>query len=123
MSATFFLFLFGGILALFATAFHVAMIVRGFKTSIAWGLICLLSVLPIPGSLIFAFAKFGGGARRVWAVIYLVAILGCGGLLSVAAYQTAQAQLGADAAAEEGMKEAEAQIDNLSEVEDIQLDL
>jgi hypothetical protein len=121
MSATFFMFLFGGILALFAVAFHVAMIVHGFKTSVGWGLICLL--LGSLGSLIFAFARFGGGARRVWAVVYLVAILGCGGLLSVAAYQTAQAQIGADKAAEEGMKEVEAQIDNLSEVEDIQLDL
>jgi hypothetical protein len=121
MSATFFLFLFGGILGLFALAFHVAMIVHGFKTSIGWGLICLL--LGGLGSLIFAFAKFGGGSRRIWAVVYLVSVLGSGALMSVAAYQTAQAAIGAEEAAAEGMKEVEAQIDDLSKVEDIQLDL
>ncbi len=69
------------------------------------------------------FAKWGGGKRKIWAVIYLVAILGCGALGSVAAYQTAQAAAGAEAAAAEGMQEAEKQIDDLSQVEDIQLDL
>jgi len=121
MSATFFLFLAGGILGLFALAFHIAMIVQGFKTSVGWGLVCLF--LGGLGSLVFAFAKWGGGKRRVWAVIYLVAILGCGALGSVAAYQTAQAAAGAEEAAAEGMQEAEQQIEDLSQVEDIQLDL
>lgn len=121
MSVTFFLFLFGGLLGLFALAFHVAMIVHGFKASIGWGLICLL--LGSLGSLIFAFARFGGGSRRVWAAIYLVALLGSSALLSIAAYQTAEAAAGAEEAAAEGMQEAEKQIDDLSKVEDIQLDL
>jgi hypothetical protein len=121
MSSTFFLFLFGGVLGLFALAFHVAMIVHGFKTSVGWGLVCLL--LGGLGSLIFAFARFGGGRRRVWAVVYLVAQLGCGVALSLAARQMAQAAIGADQAAAEGMHEAEKQIDDLSKVDDIQLDL
>jgi len=121
MSATFFLFLAGGILGLFCAAFHIAMIVQGFKTSVGWGLVCLL--LGSIGSLVFAFARFGVGSRRVWAVIYLIAILGCSALVSVAAYQTAQAAAGAEQAAAEGMHEAEQQIDDLSKVEDIQLDL
>jgi hypothetical protein len=123
MSATFFLFLFGGILGLFVVAFHFAMIVQGFKQSVAWGLMCLLAVFPIPASLIYALTKFGGGKRRVWAVIYLVALLGCVSLNSIAAYQTAQAAAGAEEAAAEGMQEAEKQIEDLSQVEDIQLDL
>jgi hypothetical protein len=121
MSATFFLFLFGGILGLFALAFHIAMIVQGFKTSVGWGLVCLL--LGGLGSLIFSFAKFGGGKRRVWAVIYLVAVLGCAALFGIAAYQTAQAAIGAEEHAAEGMQEVEQQIEDLSQVEDIQLDL
>jgi hypothetical protein len=123
MSATFFLFLFGGVLGLFALAFHIAMIVQGFKTSVGWGLACLLAVLPIPASLVFALTMFGGGKRRVWAAIYLVALLGCCSLTALAAYQTAQAAVGAEEAAAEGMQEAEQQIEDLSQVEDIQLDL
>ncbi|MBW2276784.1 MAG: hypothetical protein JRF63_04785 [Deltaproteobacteria bacterium] len=121
MSATFFLFLAGWILGLLAFGFHVAMIVQGFKTSVRWGLICLL--LFFLGSVVFAFAKFGGGKRRVLAVVYLICFLGFSVLNGVAAYQTAQAAAGAEEAAAEGMQEAEKQIDDLSKVEDIQLDL
>ena len=118
MSLTFFLFLFGGLLGLAALVIHFVLLVQGFKTSVGWGLIVLL--LGALGGLIFAFGKWG---RRVWAVIYLVALLGSGALIGVAAYQTAQAAIGAAETTAEGMKEAEAQIEDLSNMDNIQLDL
>lgn len=118
MSLTFFLFLFGGLLGLATLVVHFVLLVQGFKTSVGWGLIVLL--LGALGGLIFAFGKWG---RRGWAVIYLVALLGSGALLGVAAYQTALAAAGAAETTAAGMQEAEEQIEDLSNVENIQLDL
>jgi len=118
MSLTFFLFLFGGLCGLAAVVIHIVLLVQGFKTSVGWGLLVLL--LGGLGGLIFAFGNWG---RRGWAVVYLVAWIGCATLMGVAAYQTAQAAIGAAETTAAGMQEAEAQIEDLSNVENIQLDL
>ena len=118
MSLTFFLFLFGGLLGLATLVIHIVLLVQGFKTSVGWGVLVLL--LGAVGGLIFAFGKWG---RRGWAVVYLIALLGCSALLGVAAYQTAMAAVGAAETTAAGMQEAEAQIEDLSNVENIQLDL
>ena len=120
MSMTLILFVAAALLILVATVFHIIMLVNGFKTSAGWGLVCLL--VPF-GSLVFAFTKFGGGRRKVMAAIFLLAFLGGFGCAGVASYQTAVASIGSAQAMAEGMKEAEQQIQDLEQIEDIQLDL
>jgi hypothetical protein len=117
MSAVFYLFLAGSLLGLVALALHVVMIVLGFRTSAAWGLVALL----VPtGSLIFAFARSG---RKGLAVALLVSALAGGALAGAAAHLTAQAALGAAETAAVGLKEYEQQTKDLSDVENIELDL
>jgi hypothetical protein len=117
MSSIFYLFLAGAACGLLALALHVAMVVLGFRTSVKWGLLALL----VPaGSLVFAFARSG---RRVLAAVFLLAIVGGGALTAVAARLTAEAALGAAETAVEGMQEFDRQTADLSNIENIDLDL
>ncbi len=120
MSITLILFLLSVVCWFFATVLHLVMLVHGFKTSTKWGLICLLVPL---GSLVFAFKRFGVGGRRIAAFVFLLAIVSGGVCAGVASYQTAQAAIGSEEAAAQGMKEAEIQIQKLENLEDLQLDL
>jgi len=121
MSSSFFMFAVGGALALVALALHVAMIVHGFKTSVGWGLACLL-LGPVAG-LVFAFSRFEARGRLAWASVFLIAFLGAASLLSAAAYRTARAVEGSAEAAASGMEELERQIEDLDELENLDLDL
>ncbi|HUT76717.1 MAG TPA: hypothetical protein VM285_03465 [Polyangia bacterium] len=117
MSAIFYLFLAGALCGLAALALHVAMIVLGFRTAAKWGLIGLF----VPaGSLVFAFARSG---RRGLAAVFLLAVLGCGVMAGIASHLTAQAAIGATETAAEGLKEFDRQTDELSKVENLDLDL
>ena len=120
MSTTLILFVLSAFCWFVATVLHIVMLVHGFKTSTKWGLICLL--VPF-GSLVFAFKQFGGGGRRIAAFAFLLAIIGGGVCAGVASYQTAQAAIGSAEAGAQGMKEAESQIQDLENLEDLQLDL
>jgi len=117
MSFIFYLFVAGGLLGLLALALHVAMIVLGFRTSVKWGLVGLL----VPGgSLVFALARSG---RRAMALIFLAAIIGCAGITAATACLTARSSIGAVEAAVAGLKEFEAQTEQLTNIESIDLDL
>jgi FtsH-binding integral membrane protein len=120
MSITLILFIVSVVCWLVATVLHIVMLVHGFKTSTKWGLICLL--VPF-GSLVFAFKRFGGGGRRIAAFVFLAAMVAGGICAGVASYQTAQAAVGSAEAAAVGMKEAELQIQDIENMEDLQLDL
>jgi len=120
MSITLILFILSVFCWFTATVLHIVMLVHGFKTSMKWGLICLLVPL---GSPIFAFKRFGGGGRRIAAFVFLAAIVAGGICAGVASYQTMQAERGSEEAAAQGMKEAELQIQDLENLEDLQLDL
>ena len=63
------------------------------------------------------------GGRRIAAFVFLLTIVGGGVCAGVASYQTAQAAIGSAEAAAQGMKEAEIQIQDLENLEDLQLDL
>lgn len=117
MSAIFYLFLAGVLCGLLALALHVTMIVLGFRTSAKWGLIGLFAPA---GSLIFAFARSG---RRVLAAVFLLALLGCGAAVGIASHLTARAAIGAAETAAEGLKEFDRQTAELSDVENLDLDL
>ncbi len=120
MSITLTLFILSVIFWFIATVLHIVMLVHGFKTSTKWGLICLLVPL---GSLVFAFRQFGGGGRRIAAFVFLLAIVSGGVCAGVASCQTAQAAFGSAEAGAQGMKEADIQIQELENLEDLQLDL
>jgi len=120
MSITLILFVLSVVCWFVATILHIVMLVHGFKTSTKWGLICLL--VPF-GSLVFAFKGFGGGNRRIAAFVFLLTIIGGGAFAGVASYQTARAAIGSEEAAAQGMKEADIQIQDLENLEDLQLDL
>jgi hypothetical protein len=117
MSAIFYLFLAGALCGLVALALHVTMIILGFRTAAKWGLICLF----VPaGSLVFAFVRSG---RRGLAAVFLLALLGCGVMAGIASHLTAQAAIGAAETTAEGLKEFDRQTAELSDVENIDLDL
>ncbi|MFO8072975.1 MAG: hypothetical protein R6V85_13965 [Polyangia bacterium] len=111
----------GVLLGLFALVMHVVMIVQGFKTSSRWGALCLL--VPM-ASLVFAFARFG---RRGWAVAFLVAAIGTPAIFGAAGYryfeQTRRAEAAAEKTAGAGFEDFEKQTEDLSNLEDLQLDL
>ena len=117
MSGTFYLFAAGGLLGLVAFALHVVMIVHGFKVAAKWGLVNLLVPL---GSLVFAFAV---SDRRKLAVVFAAAILGAAGLVGLAAYRTAETAIDAAKTTADGLAEFEQQTDELSNIENLELDL
>ena len=98
-------------------------IVQGFKTSVGWGLICLL----VPGGVIvFAFAK---SARRALAVALLASFVLAGAGVVYGSYKIAQAvkSLSAapteaeKAAAHKGMQEFDKQTKDLDNLDNLQL--
>ncbi len=117
MSVTLILFVAAAVLSIVAMVLHVVMIVQGFKTSVSWGLVGLFVPL---GSLIFGFARSG---RPVMAGVLFVAIAGSGTCWGVASHKQAQALIGADETAAQGMQELENQINSPENLDDLQLDL
>jgi len=118
MSATLILLVVAATCCLVALVVHAVMVVHGFKTSVGWGLACLLVPL---ASLVFAFTRFSAKGKPVWAGLFLVTLVGgavCGG---IASYQTAQAAIGGEETMKAGMEEFEKATEALDGLEDLQL--
>jgi len=118
MSITAILFVVAIAFSLVATVLHVALVIKGFKVSVGWGLVSLL--VPF-GSLIFAFTKLESPQKMIWATALLLASFIAGICWTVASYQTAQAAIGAAEAATKGMSEAAKEINDLEGLDDLQL--
>ncbi len=98
-------------------------IVQGFKTSVGWGLICLL----VPGgAVVFAFAKT---ARRALAVALLVSFVGTGVGVVYGSYKIAKTLKALSAAptdeekaaVHKGMQEFDKQTKDLDNLDNLQL--
>ena len=104
---------------LLAIVLHIVMVVRAFKRSKGWGLVCLL--VPF-GSVVYAFLHLESKGRAILAGAFLVALLAAIVLWTVL-LKSGLGWKDDRQADQQGMNEFEEQIKDLENLDDLQIEV